>query len=81
VRSTFESDVWSTDIGSLLRQTLGQLLYGIRQGRFFIMPDTYCKTCEYRVACRREHMPTWWRASRAMEAKELAALRALRVDQ
>jgi ATP-dependent helicase/nuclease subunit B len=56
-------------------------LYGIRQGRFFIMPDTYCKTCEYRVACRREHMPTWWRASRAMEAKELAALRALRVDQ
>ena len=81
VRSTFESDVWSTDIGSLLRHTLGQLMSGIRHGRFFIMPDTYCKTCEYRVACRREHMPTWWRASRAMEAKELAALRTLRVDR
>jgi ATP-dependent helicase/nuclease subunit B len=81
VRSTFESDVWSTDTGSLLRHTLGQLMNGIRHGRFFIMPDTYCKTCEYRVACRREHMPTWWRASRAMEAKELAALRTLRVDQ
>jgi ATP-dependent helicase/nuclease subunit B len=54
---------------------------GIKNGRFFIMPGTYCKTCEYRVACRREHMPTWWRTSRAMEGKALAALRTLRVDR
>ncbi|HEX5549633.1 MAG TPA: hypothetical protein VFX36_02310, partial [Nitrospira sp.] len=73
--------VWSTDNGTLLRNTLGQLVNGIKNGRFFIMPGTYCKTCEYRVACRREHMPTWWRASRAMEGKELAALRTLRVDR
>jgi len=81
VRSTFESDVWSTDHGTLLRNTLGQLMSGIKNGRVFIMPGTYCKTCEYRVACRREHMPTWWRTSRAMEGKALAALRTLRVDR
>jgi ATP-dependent helicase/nuclease subunit B len=80
-RSTFESEVWSTETGSLLRKTLGQLITGIRNGRFFIMPDTYCTTCDSRIACRREHVPTWWRASRAMEARELAALRTLRVDQ
>jgi len=81
VRSTFETEVWSTDNGTLLRNTLGQLMNGIKNGRFFIMPGTYCKTCEYRVACRREHMPTWWRASRAMEGRELAALRTLRLDR
>jgi ATP-dependent helicase/nuclease subunit B len=53
----------------------------LRNGRFFIMPDAYCKTCEYRVACRREHMPTSWRSARAREGKALAALRNLRVDQ
>lgn len=78
-RSTFDSDVWSTDVGALLRQTLGQLMNGIRDGRFFIMPDSYCKACEYRVACRREHMPTWWRTSRATTARELGALRSLKV--
>ena len=80
-RSTFESSTWSTDRGTLLRKTLSQLIFGIRNGRFFIMPDTYCKTCEFRVACRREHTPTWWRTSRAVEAKELAALRAQQVER
>jgi ATP-dependent helicase/nuclease subunit B len=78
-RSTFESAVWSGDTGQLLRETLGRLISGIRDGRFFILPDTYCRACEYRVACRREHMPTWWRASRAVESKKLTALRMLQV--
>lgn len=80
-RSSFDADAWSADTGIQLRNTLGRLINGIRNGRFFIMPDTYCDTCEFRVACRREHLPTWWRASRAVEAKELAALRTLQVDQ
>jgi len=80
-RSTFESGVWSTDHGTQLRRTLSHLISGIRSGRFFILPDTYCKTCEFRVACRREHTPTWWRASRAVEAKELSALRAQQVER
>jgi ATP-dependent helicase/nuclease subunit B len=80
-RSTFECEVWSTEAGTLLRHTLGKLINGIRNGRFFIMPDTYCKTCDYRVACRREHGPTAWRTSRAMETRELGALRRLQVDK
>ena len=81
VRSTFDTNIWVTDTGTLLRRTLGHLMNGIRTGRFFVMPDTYCKTCEYRVACRREHTPTWWRASRATDARELAALRTLQVER
>ena len=80
-RSTFDTDALLGDSGILLRQTLGQLINGIKGGRFFIMPDTYCKSCEFRVACRREHTPTWWRTSRTVESKELAALRTLQVDQ
>jgi len=79
-RSTFEAAVWRSGTGTLLRETVGRLINGIRNGRFFIVPDAYCETCEYRIACRREHQATWWRASRATESKELAALRNLRVS-
>jgi ATP-dependent helicase/nuclease subunit B len=80
-RSTFDADVWSADAGVKLRTTFRRLISGIRNGRFFIMPDTYCEACEFRVACRKEHQPTRWRASRAVESKELAALRIIQVDQ
>jgi ATP-dependent helicase/nuclease subunit B len=80
MRSTFGADEWSGGSGTMIRHTLGQLISGIRNGRFFIMPDAYCETCEFRVACRREHSSTWWRASRAPESKELGALRSLRVS-
>ena len=79
VRSSFDSLMWSTEAGVLLRNTLGSLIQGIRHGRFFIMPNGYCDGCEFRVACRREHGPTWWRASRASEPKIMKTLRALRV--
>jgi ATP-dependent helicase/nuclease subunit B len=79
-RSTFEADHWSGTTGAQLRTTLGRLIAGIRHGRFFIMPDSaYCPTCEYRIACRREHQPTWWRASRAGESRDLSALRSQQV--
>ena len=79
VRSTFSSSVWASKSGALIRQTLTRLMEGISDGRFFIVPGTYCKTCDYRVACRREHQLTWWRASRSAESKELRSLRTLRV--
>jgi ATP-dependent helicase/nuclease subunit B len=79
-RSTFEAAAWRSDTGTMLRRTVGRLLSGIRNGRFFIVPDAYCGTCEYRIACRREHQATAWRASRAAEGKQLAMLRTLRVD-
>ncbi|MGQ0666635.1 MAG: PD-(D/E)XK nuclease family protein [Nitrospiraceae bacterium] len=79
VRSTFSSSVWASESGALIRQTLTRLAEGISDGRFFIVPGTHCKTCDYRVACRREHQLTWWRASRSAESKELRSLRTLRV--
>ena len=80
-RSTFEAATWSTDVGTLLRKTIGLLAEGIQTGRFFILPDTYCDLCEFRVACRREHTPTWWRSYRAAEPKMLKALRTVRISE
>jgi ATP-dependent helicase/nuclease subunit B len=76
---TYEATIWSSESGTLIHQTLDRLVTGIREGRFYIVPDSYCKTCDYRVACRREHSPTWWRSHRAPEIKGLRALRTVRV--
>ena len=80
-RSGFDAEVWVKEAGVLLRDTLSRLIDGIRGGRFFIVPDAYCGTCEFRVACKREHQPTWWRASRSGEARRLRELRTLEVEQ
>ena len=75
-RSTFEAMSWSSGTGTLIRSTIRTLVDGIRAGRFFILPDGYCDGCDFRVICRREHAPTWWRAHRATEPKGLKKLRA-----
>jgi ATP-dependent helicase/nuclease subunit B len=80
VRSTFPADIWSSEAGAMIRQTLDRLMEGISDGKFFILPDTYCKACDYRVACRREHQLTWWRAHRSAESKELRSLRNRQVN-
>jgi len=41
--------------------TVQVILDGIRGGRFFILPDDYCKYCEFSSVCRRTHHPTKWR--------------------
>jgi ATP-dependent helicase/nuclease subunit B len=79
VRSTFASSVWHSEKGLQLQKTLNVLIDGMRAGRFFILPNGYCDTCEFRVSCRRDHSPTWWRAYRAPEGKLLKALRSQKV--
>ena len=74
-RSTFDAVSWASDTGGLIQRTISALVDGIRAGRFFILPDGYCDGCEFRVVCRREHAPTWWRAYRADEPKALKLLR------
>jgi ATP-dependent helicase/nuclease subunit B len=78
-RSTFDANIWSSEVGDRLRGSLSTLVRGIQSGRFFILPGSYCDTCEFRVSCRREHTSTWWRAYRASEPKVLRALRSQRV--
>ncbi len=64
----------------LLRDTLRLLIEGIRAGRFFVLPsESYCELCEFRVACRRHHQPSWWRAHRATPAMDLKAIRKRQV--
>jgi ATP-dependent helicase/nuclease subunit B len=77
-RSTFEAMSWSSDTGALIQNTIRILVDGIRAGRFFILPDGYCDGCDFRMICRREHAPTWWRAHRATEPKALKMLRVLK---
>lgn len=80
-RSIFDRSAWSGDSGAMIQHTLDQLVGGVEAGRFFILPDNqYCKTCAYRIACRREHQLTWWRSHRATYAKELRSLRSLKVN-
>ena len=78
-RSTFEARPWSSDTGALIQNTIRTLVDGIRSGRFFILPDGYCDSCEFRMVCRREHAPTWWRAYRAAEPKTLRMLRTRKI--
>jgi ATP-dependent helicase/nuclease subunit B len=78
-RSTYEAMPWSSDTGALIQKTIRTLVDGIRAGRFFILPDGYCDSCEFRMVCRREHAPTWWRAYRAAEPKVLKMLRMQKI--
>ncbi|MDK2745018.1 MAG: PD-(D/E)XK nuclease family protein [Nitrospira sp. BO4] len=78
-RSTFNATSWTSETGILIQKSIRTLVDGIRSGRFFILPDGYCDGCEFRVMCRREHAPTWWRAYRAAEPKVLKMLRTQKI--
>ncbi len=78
-RSTFEATSWASVTGTLIQKSISTLVDGIRSGRFFILPDGYCDGCEFRMVCRREHAPTWWRAYRAAEPKALKMLRTQKI--
>jgi len=79
-RSMFAKRNQSGNVGALIQDTIERLVTGLKAGQFFILPGTYCETCEYRVACRREHQLTWWRSYRAPESKDLRSLRAIKVQ-
>lgn len=79
-RSAFEVKPWASETGNLIQRTIKTVIDGIRAGRFFILPDGYCDSCEFHVICRREHTPTWWRVYRASEPKALKMLRTQKVD-
>jgi ATP-dependent helicase/nuclease subunit B len=78
--SVFKTAAWYSDVGTLLQRTVKILVEGIQAGRYFILPNGYCDTCEFRVACRREHAPTWWRSYRAAGPKTIKTLRTQRVN-
>lgn len=80
-RSLFDAAALSGEPGRQIQQTLQILIAGLQAGRFFILPDTYCEQCEFRVICRREHQPSWWRSYRSEEVKALKGLRLQRLSE
>lgn len=78
-RSRFEAAAWRTAAGRQLRQTIQTLLDRLRDGQFFMLPDTYCEFCDYSPACRRLHGPSWWRSHSAEAAKALRRLRKQKI--
>ena len=60
--ASFSGAIWDTATGEQLRRTIHGWIQGIRDGKFFILPGTYCRSCQYASACRYQHHPSWSRA-------------------
>ncbi|MGH7847634.1 MAG: PD-(D/E)XK nuclease family protein [Candidatus Binatia bacterium] len=67
--------IWEGGSAAKLRETVTFLVDGIRQGRFFIQPDDYCRFCEAAHFCRKNHLPSLWRAENDASAQEHLQLR------
>ncbi|MCC2640148.1 MAG: uncharacterized protein K0S45_561 [Nitrospira sp.] len=78
-RVSFAASTWQGPSGPMLAKTLHDLLDGLRAGRHFILPDTYCDHCEFSTACRRAHRLSWWRAYRSSQTRGLRELRMVKV--
>jgi ATP-dependent helicase/nuclease subunit B len=77
--STFAADGWRGESGAQLRRTLSVLLDGIEKGRFFIRPGDYCGRCDVSEVCRKNHLPSAWRAERDPISRTHAELRRLTI--
>lgn len=80
-RVRFAASAWRGPAGGLLVKTVRTILDGVREGRYFIVPDGYCDHCEFSAACRRFHGPTWWRAHSSPASKSLRQLRKQKVEK
>jgi ATP-dependent helicase/nuclease subunit B len=74
-RAGFPGDCWQSDLGEKIKATAILLLQGIRDGLYFIIPDLYCKYCDYSAICRKNHLPTRWRAERDKRVKPYYGVR------
>ncbi|HEY1266008.1 MAG TPA: PD-(D/E)XK nuclease family protein [Candidatus Binatia bacterium] len=55
-------DVCDGASGAALKANLAFLADSMRRGRFFILPGDHCRYCQVSEVCRRQHLPTLWRA-------------------
>jgi ATP-dependent helicase/nuclease subunit B len=76
--TSFASSIWETATGDQLLRTIHRWVQGIRAGRFFVLPGSYCRGCHWSVACRSQHHPSWVRAYGLPLAKEFRQLRKQR---
>ena len=71
----FAAGTWREPDGQRIRDTVAQLLRGIRAGEFFVMPGDHCRYCEVSEICRKGHFPSAMRAKRHPAAEALAQTR------
>lgn len=74
-RSEFPGDCWQSPLGDRIKETVGLLLKGIREGIFFIYPGGYCDYCDYASICRKNHFPSHWRAETDERVKPFHQIR------
>ncbi len=80
-RSVLDASCWDGETGARIGRSLALILEGIKAGRFFILPDSYCDHCDYSQVCRRHHNQSWWRARSDDSRKELESLRTLKIPK
>jgi len=79
VTRLFSSRVWLERAGASIRDTITQIIGGIHQGEFFILPGSYCGFCDVSEICRKAHLPSLARAERYSEAVAMERMRRLNV--
>jgi ATP-dependent helicase/nuclease subunit B len=62
VPKAFTGETFATSIGHDIRNTIAELVAGIRAGRFFMQRGPHCQYCEITEICRKNHPPSLWRA-------------------
>jgi len=63
LQKTFSADDLEGSCGQSLRETISLLVRGIHDGLYFIHPGDACRNCEVAHVCRKNHLPTSWRAA------------------
>lgn len=79
--ASFPADAWDGESGKQLQESLALLLQGIDQGLFFIQPGSHCRYCTVSETCRKNHLPSRWRADgdvRTKPYRELARKKLLK---
>jgi len=61
VESELPEDFWARR-GAEFEATLATLVGHLSAGRFFVRPEQHCGWCDFRLACRRSHVPAVRRA-------------------
>ncbi|MDE0342525.1 MAG: exodeoxyribonuclease V subunit gamma [Deltaproteobacteria bacterium] len=71
---------WQEPAGGKIRDTVARLLRGIRDGEFPMVPsDDYCRFCQVREICRKDHFPSASRAAKHPAAEALARIRRMKL--
>ncbi len=70
---------WREPVGAKIRDTVSHLLRSMRNGEFPLVQGDYCRFCQVREICRKDHFPSASRAARHPAAEALARIRQMKL--